>query len=150
MPDRVPAEVCWPHEINREYPLPMVLPVLVGHLVYWMCLNDAGIVYEDIDTTHFINGLIDEPLGCVGVCDIAGTEDMTCPGQFGKGGLGGLEVGLVMHRYLCASASKLKCDGAANSPGRAGYQDFLFIKAHRLRVAQVVIREKRVRASFVR
>ena len=55
-----------------------------------------------------------------------------------------------MHRHPCASTSKLKCDGAADSPGRAGHQDFLFIKTHRLRVAQVVIREKGVRASFVR
>ena len=96
-----------------------------------MCLENAGIVYQDIDTPQFGNGFSDESLGVVGVRDITGTEGMTGPGQFCEGGLRSLEVGLVMHRHLCASTGKLKCDGAADSPGCTRDQDFLFIKTHR-------------------
>ena len=150
MLDRVPTEVRRPREIDRERTLPMALPLLVGHLVYRVCLEDAGVVYQNIDTPQFRDRFSDESLRCVGVRNITGTEGMACPGQFGKGGLRRLEVGLVMHRHPCARARKLKSDSAADSPGCTRDQDFLFIKAHRSRVAQVVIREKGVRASFVR
>ena len=84
MPDRVPAEVRRPREIHRKCPLPMVLPVLVGHLVYRMRLEDAGVVYQNIDTPQFRNGFSDKPLGCVGVRDITGTADMTSAGKTGR------------------------------------------------------------------